>query len=118
MGDSTQESGEALLLAQLLEAAGHKVQKAYSGPMALEAAAAQRPDVILLDIGLPGLDGYEVAKQIRQNPALSDVLLIAISGYCQDEDRERSHNAGFDQHLAKPPEHEELLSLLAGAARD
>ncbi len=107
----------ALLLAHLLEAAGHKVQKAYSGPMALEAAAAHRPDAILLDIGLPGLDGYEVAKQIRQDPTLSDVLLIAISGYCQDEDRERSHNAGFDHHLAKPPDHEELLSLLAGAAR-
>jgi two-component system CheB/CheR fusion protein len=105
----------ALLLAHLLEAAGHKVEKAYDGLAALAAARANRPDVVLLDIGLPGQDGYEVAKQMRQDPALSDVLLIAISGYCQDEDRERSQNAGFDHHLAKPPDHQELLRLLAEA---
>jgi two-component system CheB/CheR fusion protein len=103
-----------LLLAHLLEAAGHKVEKAYDGLAALAAAKANRPDAVLMDIGLPGLDGYEVAKQMRQDPALSDVLLIAISGYCQDEDRDRSQNAGFDHHLAKPPDHQELLTLLAG----
>jgi two-component system CheB/CheR fusion protein len=104
----------ALLLAHLLEAAGHKVEKVYDGLAALAAARANRPDVILMDIGLPGLDGYEVAKQMRQDPALSDVLLIAISGYCQDEDRDRSQIAGFDHHLAKPPDHQELLTLLTG----
>ncbi len=103
----------AMALAQLLEIAGHSVHAVYDGPSALEAAAAFRPDTVLLDIGLPGLDGYEVARRLRADPALQDVLLIAISGYCQAEDRRRSRKAGFDHHVAKPTDHRELLALIA-----
>jgi CheY-like chemotaxis protein/two-component sensor histidine kinase len=102
-----------LLLSHLLEASGHTVEQAFDGPAALEAAAAFRPDAILLDIGLPKLDGYQVAKRLRRQPGMEDVLLIAISGYCQDEDRARSRQAGFDHHLAKPPDRQALLQLLA-----
>ena len=102
----------ALALSRLLEASGHTVFQAYDGPSSLKAASDHEPDVVLLDIGLPGLDGYEVAKRMRQDPALSQVLLIALSGYCQEEDRQRSRNAGFDHHLAKPTDRQELLALL------
>ncbi|HEX5766310.1 MAG TPA: PAS domain S-box protein, partial [Woeseiaceae bacterium] len=105
----------ALALSRLLEASGHIVFQAYDGPSSLEAAKEHEPDVVLLDIGLPGLDGYEVAKRMRQDPALSEVLLIALSGYCQEEDRQRSREAGFDHHLAKPTDHKQLLELLAAA---
>lgn len=108
----------ALLLSHLLEASGHTVRQAYDGPAALDAAADFQPDAVLLDIGLPNLNGYEVAKRMRLQPELADVLLIAISGYCQEEDRELSREAGFNHHLAKPPDHQTLLSLLAGASRD
>lgn len=107
----------AMALAQLLEITGHAVREAHDGQSALEAAAAFRPDVVLLDIGLPGLDGFEVAKRMRADPALEDVMLIAVSGYCQEEDRRRSRKAGFDHHLAKPTEHRELLALIADAGR-
>lgn len=106
----------AIALSRLLETAGHKVQTTHDGPSALEAAAAGQPDAILLDIGLPGLNGYEVAKRLRQNAALPDLLLIAISGYCQEDDRERSAEAGFDHHLAKPIDHRQLLGLLGETA--
>ena len=111
----------ALALSGVLETYGHTVHQAHDGPSSLEAAALHRPQAILLDIGLPGLDGYEVAKRLRRNPHLSHVLLIAISGYCQDEDRQRSRAAGFDHHLAKPTDHRELLALLSesrGAATE
>jgi CheY-like chemotaxis protein len=75
-------------------------------------AAAYKPDAVLLDIGLPGMDGYEVARRIRQDPELAQTRLIAISGYCQEEDRRRSREAGFDHHLAKPTNLKELLALL------
>lgn len=105
----------AKLLALFLEASGHDVELAYDGREALRGAQALRPDAILLDIGLPGMDGYEVARRIRRDPDLEHVQLIAISGYCQSEDRERSRAAGIDHHLAKPPDHDELLSLLSRA---
>jgi two-component system, chemotaxis family, CheB/CheR fusion protein len=105
----------AQLLALFLEASGHDVELAYDGPQAVRDAQALRPDAVLLDIGLPGMDGYEVARRIRNDPDLENVQLIAISGYCQSEDRERSRAAGIDHHLAKPPDHDELLSLLSRA---
>ena len=111
----------ALALSGVLEAYGHTVHQAHDGPSSLESAALHKPQAILLDIGLPGLDGYEVAKRLRQDPDLSHVLLIAISGYCQEEDRQRSREAGFDHHLAKPTDHRELLALLSetrGAATE
>jgi len=103
----------------LLEMAGHAVQIAHSGPAALEAAATFRPEVVLLDIGLPGLDGYQVAERLRADPTMAGVTLIAASGYGQEEDRRRSAEAGIDRHLVKPVDLKELQDLLAlvGARR-
>jgi CheY-like chemotaxis protein len=106
-------------LAMLLEHWGHDVKLAVDGPNALETAAAQHPDLILLDIGLPGMSGYEVAERIRANPALSDTVLVAMTGYGQAEDKKRSRQAGFTLHLVKPVEPPLLQKLLSslGEAR-
>lgn len=89
-------------LAMLLEISGHRVHTAYDGHAALEAAQEHRPDVAFLDIGLPKLDGYEVARRLRREPTLADMALIAMTGFGQATDRERSSDAGFDKHLLKP----------------
>jgi two-component system CheB/CheR fusion protein len=81
---------------------GHEVQVAFSGPTALEAAAAFAPEVVLLDIGLPGLDGYEVARSLRQQRRTAKATLVALTGYGQEEDRRLAREAGFDHHLTKP----------------
>jgi PAS domain S-box-containing protein len=100
-------------LGLLLKASGHDVRTAYDGPTALEAAFDYRPQVVLLDIGLPGMNGYEVAKQIRQQSALKNTVLVAMTGYGQESDRKSSHDAGFDHHLAKPTEFPKVLKILA-----
>ncbi len=97
----------------LLKASGHDVRSAHDGPTAVQAALAYQPDVMLLDIGLPGLNGYEVAKMIRQQPILQNVVLIALTGYGQDSDRQASLHAGFDHHLVKPARVEQLQKILA-----
>jgi two-component system CheB/CheR fusion protein len=102
----------ATTLAMLLRLSSCEVQIAHDGPGALTTAIQFIPDIILLDIGLPGMNGYELARTIRQTPALQGVRLIAITGYGQDEDRTRSTEAGFDHHLVKPVEYEALLALL------
>jgi CheY-like chemotaxis protein len=89
-------------LARLLRMLGHEVKVAHDGPEGIEAARDYRPDVILLDIGLPRLDGYSVARALRQEEAFRDTLIIAISGYGQEEDRLRSIEAGMNHHLTKP----------------
>lgn len=99
-------------LAWLLEQEGFEVVMAHDGQAALEAARAQPPAVVLLDIGLPGMDGHELARRLRQEPCCTDAMLIAISGYSQPQDRERSRAAGCDHHLVKPVELEELIPLL------
>jgi signal transduction histidine kinase len=99
-------------MAMLLELSGHAVRTAEDGPSALRVADEFRPDVILLDIGLPGMDGYQVAQQIRANPALHQVRLIALTGWGQDSDRERSQHAGFDLHLVKPVDPVALSQVL------
>src|SRR6185436_17409260 len=83
-------------LAMLLEATGHEVWKAHDGPAALDAALRYRPNVILLDLGLPGLNGYEVAKRLRQQLVFQNVVLVAMTGYGQETDRQRSLDAGFN----------------------
>jgi len=97
----------------LLELEGHQVQTVYTAHDALEAARNFQPDVVLLDIGLPGMDGYEVAKRLRAFPETCKVLIIALTGYGREEDRARSKAAGFDQHLVKPVEPEVLNKLIA-----
>jgi two-component system CheB/CheR fusion protein len=93
----------ALTLAEALELEGHQVEVAFSGPDGLEKARAFAPEVILCDIGLPGMDGFQVARRIRAHPALREVRLIALTGYAQADDVEKALESGFDLHLAKPP---------------
>ena len=108
----------AQTLAFLLESSGHEVKLAYDGLSAVAAAIAYQPEVVLLDIGLPGLDGYEVARRIRKHPGLRDIWLVALTGYGQDTDRQRSLEAGFDHHLVKPADFDEIEKLLSSMARE
>ena len=105
-----------LSFSMLLRASGHEVQTAHDGLAAVQAAIDYRPDIVLLDIGLPGLNGYEVAKQIRQHPELKHVVLVALTGYGQDSDRQASGQAGFTHHLVKPARFDELQKILATVA--
>lgn len=98
-------------LARLLRLLGHDIRTAHDGPSAVAEALAFRPEFILLDIGLPGMDGYQVARQLRQE-GLHDTIIIAISGYGQEEDRRRSEAAGFDHHLVKPVDYNALIPLI------
>jgi CheY-like chemotaxis protein len=100
-------------LKMLLEMLGHEVRVAYSGPDGVARATEWQPDVVLSDIGLPGLDGYGVAAALRQNPATAGLRLVALSGYTSDEDKRRCREAGFDEHLSKPADPEQLVQLLA-----
>jgi len=99
-------------LAMLLRLTGHTVWTAYGGPSALEAAERHRPEVVLLDIGLPGMDGYEVARRLRSGAAAAATLL-ALTGYGQETDRRKTHEAGFDHHLVKPVDPDDLVRLFA-----
>ncbi|HEX8200363.1 MAG TPA: PAS domain S-box protein, partial [Isosphaeraceae bacterium] len=100
----------AKLLARLM---GQEVRVAHDGPDALGLAGEFRPEVVLLDIGMPGMDGYEVARRLRGRPECERALLVALTGWGQEEDRRRSHAAGFDLHLVKPVDPELLRSLLS-----
>jgi signal transduction histidine kinase/CheY-like chemotaxis protein len=102
-------------MAALLQLEGHDGRAAFDGPKALETAAAFHPEVVLLDIGMPGMNGYQVAKQLRQMPGLEQTLLVAITGYGQEEDRRRSREAGFQHHLVKPVRLSAVEELLATA---
>ncbi len=99
-------------LTMLLEESGHEVRTAADGPTAIGEAQQFRPEVVLLDIGLPGIDGYAVARQLRTLPECGDALIVAVTGYGQAEDRALSREAGFDDHLLKPVEPARLLELL------
>jgi CheY-like chemotaxis protein/anti-sigma regulatory factor (Ser/Thr protein kinase) len=103
----------ATTLAELLKAYRHDTRTAFDGLAAVEAAIAYQPDVVLLDIGLPKLDGYEVANRIRQQPTLKHIVLVAMTGYGLESDRERSKAAGFNHHLVKPAEFDKLQEILA-----
>lgn len=103
-------------LATLLQMSGHDVHVAYDGCSALKAAAVIRPETVLLDIGLPDVDGYEVARRLRRDLGLSGTIIIALSGYA-DEDHRRSADAGIDHHLVKPVDLEDLARTLV-ATRD
>jgi signal transduction histidine kinase len=99
-------------LAQLLELGGHEIHKAADGVQALEAATRVRPDLVLLDIGMPGMDGYEVARRIRSQPWGREATLVALTGWGQESDRKRSREAGFDSHCIKPLDLQHLFTLL------
>ena len=110
--DDNQDAANSL--AMLLRLQGHEVRVAFSGPAALEITKDYSPDVVFLDIGMPGMDGYEVARRLRQQPGLEKVVLAALTGWGQQEDRRRTAEAGFNHHFVKPPEPKVVESLLAG----
>ena len=99
-------------LAALIGLLGHQTVVAHTGPAGLEAARTARPDLVLLDIGLPGMDGYEVARRLRADPATCGLVLAAVSGYGREQDTARARDAGFDHHFVKPLELAALQSLL------
>src|SRR5262249_32453124 len=109
--DDSRDAADSLTL--MLQLMGHETRTAYDGLEAIQAAAVFRPEVILLDIGLPKMNGYEAARRIRQQPWGKDVVLIAITGWGQEEDKRRALDAGFDHHLTKPVEGAALERLLA-----
>jgi two-component system CheB/CheR fusion protein len=112
--DDVRESADALAI--LIGFWGYKVVAAYNGPDALNAALANPPDVVLLDIGLPGMDGCELARRLRQLPRLAKALFVAISGYGQNADVQRCKEAGIDCHFLKPVDPIELREVLRTAA--
>jgi PAS domain S-box-containing protein len=99
-------------LALLLRLEGHDVSVAHDGPTALEAASRQRPEVAFLDLAMPGMDGYELCRRLRAEPVLAGILLVALTGWGQEEDRRRSHQAGFDRHVIKPVTPQSLRRVL------
>jgi CheY-like chemotaxis protein len=104
-------------LAMLLKLWGHQPTVAYTAAAALELTQAQRPDVVLLDIGLPGMDGREVARRIRQQPGMAGALLVAVTGHGGEQEERSCREAGFDRHLLKPFDPEDLRRILAAWGR-
>ncbi|HEY9532448.1 MAG TPA: ATP-binding protein, partial [Burkholderiales bacterium] len=109
--DDNRDAAESL--GTVLELLGAQVRLAHAGPEAIEAVAAYRPSVVLLDLGMPGMDGYEVARRLRARQGGAPLSIVALTGWGQDEDRRRTLEAGFDHHLVKPADIEQLQSLLA-----
>jgi CheY-like chemotaxis protein len=112
--DDDEDTAETL--AMLLESSGHEVRMAHDGPAALEAALDYRPDVMLLDIGLPMLNGFEVADRLRHEPSLQTTVLVAVTGYGQERDRKRTAQAGFNYHLVKPADFLDVQKILMTVA--
>ncbi len=105
------DSAESMQL--LLQLVGHRVSVAHDGSSGLRAAREHRPEVVVCDIGIPGgMDGYEIARQLRSNPTMSSAYLIALTGYGQAEDKRRAREAGFDAHLTKPADPQQLQRLI------
>lgn len=113
--DDNVDSAEAMSL--LVRHYGHDVQVAHDGEHALRVAEKHRPHVVLLDIGLPRVDGYEVARRLRTQPWAAAMSIVAVSGWARDSDRQRSLEAGFDRYLVKPADPDQLLKLLADIQR-
>ncbi len=104
---------QAQTLAALLALWGYEVTTANEGTAGIEIAATFKPDVVLVDLGLPGISGYEVARRLRKHPQLKDVRIIAQTGWGDSNDRRRTREAGFDHHMLKPLDPEELRAVLA-----
>jgi len=116
VADDNEDSAETLAL--LLQALGNEVRAVHDGQRAVEEAESFRPDVALLDIGMPGLDGYEVCRRIRQHDWAQTIVIAALTGWSRDEDRDRSEQAGFNHFLVKPVDPKALEELIAGLMRD
>jgi len=104
-------------MAYMLEMMGAGTRVVYGGPDAVAAVEAQTPALVLLDIGMPGMDGYEVARRLGRHPKRHEMLVVALTGWGQSEDRQRTREAGFDEHLVKPAEIDVLEALLARVAK-
>jgi PAS domain S-box-containing protein len=113
--DDNEDSANSL--AMMLRLNGHEVRVAFSGVAALEMTKVYTPDMVFLDIGMPGMDGYEVARRMRQQPGLQNIVLVALTGWGQQEDRRRTAEAGFNHHLVKPLDPDALERLLVEAKR-
>ncbi|SAL63354.1 response regulator [Caballeronia telluris] len=109
--DDSVDAAEALSM--LIETLGHDVRAAFDGASALATVDGFRPQVVILDIGLPDMDGFTLARELRQRDSTCDALLIALTGFGGDADRQRSIDAGFDHHLVKPVSFTELETLIA-----
>ena len=108
--DDNQDGADSL--GMMLKIMGNHTATAYDGQTGVEVAERFRPDVVLLDIGMPKLNGYEACQRIREQPWGKSVILIAVTGWGQEEDRRRSHEAGFDHHMVKPVNPTALMKLL------
>lgn len=112
--DDNVDSAESMAL--LLGLGGQEVRTAHDGPAALETARTFKPRVVLLDIGLPGMTGYEVAPRLRELPGMESAVLVALTGYGQEEDRQRALDAGCDHHMVKPVDFDALKALIRSLA--
>ena len=110
MVDDNRDAAESLSM--LLSITGHEIAMAHDGGTAFDSAERELPDVVLLDLGLPTLSGYEVCRRIRQQSWGREMFVIALTGWGQDEDRQKTREAGFDGHLVKPVAYDALLRLL------
>ncbi len=113
--EDDEDTGDAL--GALLELDGHEVAVAKDGRSGIEAARGYGPHVVLCDLGLPGMDGYQVARELRREPDTSSTRLVAVTGYGQEEDRRRSREAGFEIHLTKPVDFRQLQQALSSVAK-
>ena len=111
VADDLRDTADALAI--LLRALGHEVATAYDGESALATGEAFQPEIVLLDIGMPRLSGYDACRRMRERPWGRDAFIIALTGWGQDEDRRQSEGAGFDCHIVKPPDTARLAELLA-----
>jgi two-component system CheB/CheR fusion protein len=100
----------------MLEGLAREIQMVHSGAAAIDLVGDWRPEIIVCDIGMPGMDGYETCRRLRQVPGLEKTLIAAVSGYGNEEDRRRSKEAGFDRHLVKPIGRAALEELIGGVA--
>jgi CheY-like chemotaxis protein len=112
IADDNRDAADSLSM--LLQMAGHEITVVYDGQQALETIESARPEVALLDIGMPALDGYEVARRVRLDTRVRDMVLIAVTGWGQENDKARAQSAGFDLHFTKPVEPTQLMDLLGG----
>lgn len=104
----------AEIMAAILKEAGHEVHVVHDGRSAVDEARRLRPEFLFLDLGLPGLDGFQVAETLRREPGLEGMRIIAVTAYGQESDRRRAREAGFDQHLVKPVDMDFVESMLGG----
>jgi CheY-like chemotaxis protein len=113
--DDNRDSADSMRM--LLEASGQDARAVYDGVSALEIAGSFKPEVVLLDIGMPSMDGYQVVRELRAKALVPQPLVAALTGWGQDSDRKRTHEAGFDHHFTKPVSADELMAFLEKAAK-